>query len=297
MNTQTVSQPEPPSMAIASIFTHPGHRPYNDTDPFVRHIHDRALHAEKLRDTIADLAAGRIVAAHHHGLFGRNECAAAAAKAIRHEELCPYDGADNLDHLGDSLFETGHNAVIDRRYFDGAIASMRRTRELWEPGQYPLDLIRAVLDEGSERGANLLRIRGRVCPAGLVRVQENAEIAPHVDHAGRDRRDAIETQQIEVQLTGVLMLAESETGGDTTVWPVRLSLPQYNALRLPEPLAYGIDVTSLPQLKVTLKPRIGDLMLFDARYVHAVSRTCGTARVSLSFFVGLCRDGRIVVFS
>jgi len=297
MSTQAMSQLEPGSLAIASIVSHPGHRPYNDADPFVRHIYDRALYADKLRGTIADLAAGRIIAAHHHGIFDGDECAAAAAKAIRHEELCPYDGADDLDHLGDSLFETGHSAVIDRRYFDGAIASMRRTRELWERGQYPLDLIRAVLDEGSERGANLLRIGGRVCPAGLVRVQDNAEIAPHVDHAGRDRRDAIETQQIEVQLTGVLMLAESETGGDTTVWPVRLSLPQYDALRLPEPFAYGIDSALLPPLKVTLKPRIGDLMLFDARYVHAVSRTGGKPRVSLSFFVGICRDGRIVIFS
>lgn len=53
----------------------------------------------------------------------------------------------------------------------------------------------------------------------------------------------------------------------------------------------------LPSFGVTLEPRVGDLILWDARYLHGVIAVVGGPRITLSFFIGVCRDGRIVIFS
>jgi hypothetical protein len=104
-------------------------------------------------------------------------------------------------------------------------------------------------------------------------------------------------QQIEAQISAVLILSKSTTGGDTIIYPARLSKMQYDARRLPEPHAYAINDTILPAQNVTLRSDVGDLILFEARYPHRVSRVEGGPRYTLSAFIGVCRDGRLRLFS
>lgn len=282
-----------------STFRHPGSRPYaEDYDPFVRHDWTRGLRARELYDAVRDIAEGRIAAAHFHGAFTREECTGALQRASGHSSKTRYEGAPELLHIGDSFFETQFGAERLSAYFANALRDIRQSRELFGTSRNPMDLIRALLDEGSPRGANLLRVDGKVCPIGLARIMEtDSEIMPHIDSACWDMPQDLMVQQIEAQISAVVILSKPETGGDTIIYPSRLSKMQYDAHRLPEPHAYAIGTAVLPTQTVTLRSDVGDLILFEARYPHRVSRVQGAPRYTLSGFIGVCRDGRLVLFS
>jgi hypothetical protein len=283
-----------------SVFRHPPRARFDDSnpDPFVRRIYEKNIKAEKLYETVRSIAEGRIIAAHYHHAFASDECRAPLEQIKIRGGCTPYEGAPDLEHLGMSLFETSFGVSQRQTYFDRALANIERVRALWGQTRFPLDMVRALLDEASPKGANLLRIDQRTCAAGLIRIQENgAAIAPHMDHAGWDVPDALEAQHVEAQLTVVIPLSVGVSGGETTIYPVRLSKPHYDANRLPPPFSYGVRDDVLPSLSVTLKPQVGDMMIWDARHLHRVSAVIGSPRTTLSFFIGVCRDGRLVIFS
>jgi hypothetical protein len=256
------------------------------------------LRAQELYAAVRAIAEGEIVAAHFHTAFTREECAVALEQASRHSAKTRYEGAPELLHIGDSFFETQFGAERLSAYFANALRDIRQSRELFGTSRNPMDLIRALLDEGSPQGANLLRVDGRVCPIGLARIMEaDSEIMPHVDSACWDMPQNLGVQQIEVQISAVVILSKPETGGDTIIYPTRLSKMQYDAHRLPEPNAYAIDEAVLPARSVTLRSDVGDLILFEARYPHRVSQVQGAPRYTLSAFIGVCRDGGLVLFS
>jgi len=287
-----------PHPITASAFSHPRRERYDETDPLVRHDYSRRLKATALYDAVRAIAEGEIVAAHHHRVFKEEECAKVYERAAKHHELTPYEGAPDLGHIGMSFFETSFGDAQRTSYFESALGNIDRARALWGDNRFPLDLVRSLLDEASPKGANLLRIDGRVCAAGLIRAQDDgAEIKHHVDHCGWDMTESLEAQQVEAQVSVVILLSKSESGGDTTVYPARLGKHHYDARRLPEPFSYAVDESTLPSLHVTLRPEVGDLMMFDARHLHSVSKVGGGSRLSLSFFIGVCRDGRLVIFS
>jgi hypothetical protein len=297
MNAQSSlshARPQP-----APALRHPGTQPYAENyDPFIRHIRLRGLRAEELYDAVRGIAEGEIAAAHFHNAFTLEECEAALQRASGHSGKSPYEGAPELLHIGDSFFETQFGSDRLDAYFANALRDIRQSRELFGTRRNPMDLIRALLDEGSPHGANLLRVGGRVCPIGLARIMEpDSIIMPHIDSACWDMPGELAVQQIESQVSAVVILSKPEAGGDTVIYPSRLSKMQYDAHRLPEPHAYAVGSAALPMQSVTLFSDVGDLILFEARYPHCVTRVQGTPRYTLSAFIGVCRDGRLVLFS
>lgn len=282
-----------------SALRHPGSRPYKENhDSFVRHDWTRALRARELYDAVRAIAEGEIAAAHFHGAFTEEECARSLDRASRHSAKTRYEGAPELLHIGESFFETQFGAHRLSAYFANALRDIRQSRELFGTSRNPMDLIRALLDEASPCGANLLRVKGQVCPIGLARIMEpGSEIMPHIDSACWDMPQDLGVQQIEAQISVVVILSKPETGGDTIIYPSRLSKMQYDAHRLPEPHAYAVDAGVLSAQSVTLRSAVGDLIMFEARYPHRVTRVGGLARYTLSGFIGVCRDGRLVLFS
>jgi hypothetical protein len=281
----------------ASPFSHSPRPPYRDEDTLVRHFHDRRLRANTMYEAVQALAEGKFVAAHFHRAFSPDECDAVHRRAVDHHGRSAYEGAPDIGHIGMSLFETAFGEEQREAYFANALRHIEESRAMWGAGRFPLDLIRALLDEASPMGAHLLRIGGRVCSAGLVRCQEDgANILSHLDHVGWDVPDSIEAQQVEAQITAVLLLSQGATGGETLIRPIRLGKPQYDAKRLTGRTSYAIDDADLAGPLITLTPQVGDLMLFDARHIHRVNAPKGR-RYSLSFFIGVCRDGSLVIFS
>lgn len=292
----TIAERAMPALAV-SAFCHPPRPPHQGEDPFVRHFNERRLQANQFYEVVRAIAEGRYVAAHYHRAFEPEECDAVHRGAVDHRGRSAYEGAPDIGHIGMSLFETSFGEEQREAYFANALRHIEESRAMWGTGRFPLDLIRALLDEASPHGARLLRIDGRVCSAGLVRCQEDgADILAHLDHVGWDVPNSIEAQQIEAQITAVLLLSQGASGGETLIRPVRLGKPQYDAKRLSGRATYAIDDAELPGPLVTLRPQVGDLMLFDARHVHRVNPAQGR-RYSLSFFIGVCRDGHLVIFS
>lgn len=291
----------PPSACSQfTVFHPPPNRVGQENDDsFVNHIYGLGLDAGvTLYGAVRGIAEGKHIAARIHGALTRLECKAAYEKAVNHHARGYYTGAPHVGRIGDSLFETQFSEAGRKAYYDNALRNIAVSRALFGNHRNPMDLIRTLLDEASPMGAGLMRIAGQVCQWGLVRfIEEGAEIKPHTDVAGWDVPDSLETQQIEAQISVLVFLSQATKGGETTIYPVRMSKPQYDANRLPTPDEYAINHAVLPTQSVTIRAEVGDILLFEARYPHRVSRTVGGPRFTVSGFIGVLRDGRIVLFS
>lgn len=288
----------PGGFALASAIRHSPRPRHDQSDDLVRNVWRPRLEAEALTAAVFDLAAGRIVGAHFHGAFGRDLCATAGQRAERDYARTHYVNAPNVGKVGDAFFETAAGEEVRERYFRSALSNIARARSFFSPGPFPFDLIRALLDEGSPKGAGLFRISGRPCPVGLVRYQDpSSEILPHVDDAGWDMPDAIEAQQLEAQIAMVIVPTAAQAGGSTTIFPVKLNKLQYDAHRRVPPDDYAVKDSLLPSIHVTLHAEVGDLILFDARHLHRVSKVEGAPRYAVTGFVGVSHDQRLHLFS
>jgi hypothetical protein len=299
MKTLLTKALKPQVQTLNSVFKHPGtKRHQGDVDPFVTHDWSMKLTAKKLYGAVADISTSSKVGGHFHKILSAEQCKAALTPVTTHDGKKQYTGAPELGRIGGNLYDAQFESDGVERYLNDAILDIAKAREVFAGGLYIMDQIRCLLDEGSPKGASLLRIGGRPCSFGMVRfMQDGAEIGWHTDCPFWDHPHLLETQQIESVISIVIPLSVSDSGGETIISPVRLSSLQYDAHRLSGSHSYAIDEAILPAQKVTLRGGVGDVLLFEACYPHRVTKVSGATRYTLSGFIGVCRDGRIVLFS
>jgi hypothetical protein len=299
METMLAEALKPQCPTLTSLFRHPGMKPYQDhIDPFISHDWSGKLTAAKLCSAASDIAVGRKVAAQFHKVLPGEECQSALERVKAHEGQTRYAGAPDLGRIGGNLYDAQFAPDGLERYLDEAVHDIGQARDVFSGSLYLMDQIRCLLDEGSAKGAGLLRIGGRPCSFGMVRFMEDgSEIGWHTDCPFWDHPQCLETQQIESVITIVVPLSVPDSGGETIICPVRLSSLQYDANRLSGSHSYAINDAILPTQKVMLRGDVGDVMLFEARYPHRVTQVVGATRYTVSGFIGVCRDGRMVLFS
>jgi hypothetical protein len=196
-------------------------------------------------------------------------------------ELVPYGGVVGsaevlkLKHCV-ALYEGGD------AYFDGAADSLRALREISKPEAPPACLVRTLLDDLWPYGAMLMRFDGRKGRVGLVRGIPG-EARPHVDNCGVDRPDIADAKRVIFQISWNLYL-QKEGGGQLEIWDFIPTPEQVESLRVPGD--YGLDRTKLGPPDIVIDPQPGDLVLFNARAVHAVRRSVGRMRLAQSGFIG-----------
>src|ERR671933_664830 len=106
------------------------------------------------------------------------------------------------------------------------------------------------------------------------------------EEIGRDRLSYYNprAREIRIQLAANVYLNMPESGGSLSLW---------DASMLPENLSdcrrqggYGFDPEKIGPPKLEIQPEIGDLILFNSRYLHSVSRVGVGGRLSSSCFIG-----------
>lgn len=146
------------------------------------------------------------------------------------------------------------------------------------------------LDEVWPAGANLARLCSRPMFAGLLRVFEAGTRAlPHQDHFDWDasKHEIYEGAYYTSQLAANVYLEVPPRGGELVIWPESLRRVDYENVRHGQ---YGIDAAQLRSQPIVLVPKIGELIIFNSRMVHAVHESVGR-RVTWSCFIGY-RSGR-----
>jgi 2OG-Fe(II) oxygenase superfamily len=211
----------------------------------------------------------------------------------------PYSGAEGVGRVGDSLYETGHSKQRWVDYYNKEKENLARSRSLFPDGQYPIDRLRIDLDDNWHRPVSRLRLEDGLCNLGLCRaLATDGFIWPHNDVPRADVPGSLLAQQIDIAVTCNLYLSVPEWGGEVKVYPQRLSRNEYDANRRPAPNDYAVRDEILVPDPVIIRPEKGDLIIWDADYLHSVGACKGqTPRYTLSSFIGVTRDQELRLYS
>jgi hypothetical protein len=157
-----------------------------------------------------------------------------------------------------------------------------------------LDTLRCRLDEVWPAGAHVQTLFGRKMFVGLSRMVEPATtFLAHHDIFSDDAPGMPEAESLNAQFGANVYVQMPERGGELLMWHRNLAKEEFDQRRRGE---YGIEISELPPPDVVLKPGTGDLLIFDARKVHAVASPQDDNRLAFSCFVGYRGDDQPLTF-
>jgi hypothetical protein len=237
------------------------------------------------QEELIKLATGQIQAIRIPNYYPQDLCETMGKRLIEHPLFGYYVNAPDIGRIGMAFFETIASPDLHQKYYEQANSAIQMVRDIFYPHVSPLDQLRLQLQEVWAQGANIENIEGRHMFVGLTRVfQDGAGALPHQDILAWDAPGNERAAEILAQLTANIYLTTSEVGGEVELWKQRLSAEEYDALRFEN--QYGLDRSRIAPPDLTIKPQVGDLILFNASNLHAVSAASGGYRVTLSMFIG-----------
>jgi hypothetical protein len=189
-----------------------------------------------------------------------------------------------VDRVGIPYNSTYGDSAQKEKYYAEAMSGIRALRAASYPGLSPIDRLRVELDENWVPGANLANFEGKKMFVGIGRVMkpelsQMSEYQPHWD--------SVPTQYANLlgQFSANVYLAVPDEGGELEIWDIE---------PLPTSIIHHNDPerdwrAELPP-SIRLKPDKGDLLLFNTRRPHAITRFDGATRVAAQCFIGINPD-------
>jgi len=218
-------------------------------------------------------------------------------RLIEHPAFGHYAKAPDIGKVGYPYYDTVGDDAQEANYWASSSHWNATVRSAVAPDMSPIDKVHLHLDEALPRGARLLRdAEGRPAFAGLARVfQEGGEALPHVDRLEWDAPAGRFAFTPVCQYAANVYLHMPPWGGELEIWRQKPTQTQYEELRLAG--SYGLDRARLGEAAIVIRPRPGDLIIFDAQNVHAVRASHSGARVTVSMFILRAENGEAFIYS
>lgn len=236
-----------------------------------------------------------IGAIHVKGYYPADIAASAAQKAINHQALGHYHKqyTSSVGRIYTPHIDTKWDPELTKRYHDAAIPAIRDVRSMFHPHLAPVDRLRLELEELWPAGANLMRLRGRACFVGAIRVfqPDKSEFYPHNDAIDQET-DAPEIEGILNQLVANIYLQMPEEGGALRLW-LREPTPREAEIIVE---VEGLEPETIEPPVLEIRPEAGDLIIFSPRMLHAVTPCRGKHRVGAAAFIASKGPGEPLVF-
>ena len=242
--------------------------------------------AEQLTsENIILLAKGEIMAIQVKNFYPK-DIAEKATKRVNHNGVNYYLNAPDIGRVGMAFYETDLDPNIVNQYYAIAMKNLSVARKIFSPYLSPIDKLRLDLQEIWISGANIENLHDKKMFVGLFRkIEAGVSMLPHRDDVRVDSGYSLKSLEIEGQIAANIYLQmPHHNGGDLELWDLTLSENEFNELR--EPGSYGITRDKLPAPTCIVRPEVGDLVLFNARRIHAVSQSPDDERLSVSCFIG-----------
>ncbi|CAN5466594.1 hypothetical protein BH10PSE12_BH10PSE12_15710 [soil metagenome] len=247
-------------------------------------------------EDIESLACGDILACRIRGFYDVATCRVieqrvSAATATR------YAVALNVEKLGMALFEATSDELLEDYYADAARAG-DRAQALYSGHDDPIERLRSILDRLWPAGCDVEQLHDRPMYAGLVRIiGRHSELRPHQDNTNWDMTSSVRAQTMRTQFSCNVYFRVPEKGGELELWETRIDDESlYRGMRVTGD--YSLDRVRIGRPTLIVPPGCGDLIVFDARRIHAVAKVVQGSRINASTFIGLRgADSALTLFS
>jgi hypothetical protein len=180
---------------------------------------------------------------------------------------------------------------LDAGYWEQAAAASRA----WASADLKCDPV-ALSIEAFERAwprpVRVATAQGRKVFAGTIR-EINGGAHVHFDDVIREFAAGLFDTDVFGQLAFNLYLSMPESGGETTIWRRRWQ-PADEEHR--HGYGYSRDVVADCQ-SIVVRPKVGDVLVFDPRNYHAVEAGTGDRRITAAFFLALGAQGELLIWS
>ncbi|MER6124312.1 putative 2OG-Fe(II) oxygenase [Streptomyces sp. NPDC001795] len=245
------------------------------------------------REHILRLAAGVSGSVHVKG-FGRPQDCRDIMEALADHPLGAYDERliyPRIAKLGPAAYDFYVAHGLDEEYWKRAEEAVGIRRTLLR-GQDPMDIAVARVRKGWGDDVEYARSGGRPMFAGMIReVANGAKL--HFDEITRESPGLLDETPAGF-LTLNWYLDMPEHGGSVSVYRHRWrpADEQYRD-------RYGYTQEAVAdEPYVTVRPEVGDAVLFDSRNLHSIEQISGGGRrVTLSFFLGITGRGPLHLWS
>jgi len=208
---------------------------------------------------------------------------------LLHKEIDDAVAAGIYESNVDSYWSVAKDNQRRERYFNAALPLQKRLRRLSAPHPSPVDLLRVTLDDVWPGGAGLLRMDSRAAAFGATRVwRTNSEALPHQDVLRREQTDDTKGIHLLGQIGVNIYLEVAEEGGGLEAWDRVIADEEYMSLGKQYEGSYGYRRELLPRQSLVISPDVGDLVMINTAYVHAVRKITAGRRITVSGFVGSC---------
>jgi len=236
-------------------------------------------------DDLNDVLSKKVAAIRIPKYYQPNLCAEISRRLISSQFYGRYVNAPNIGRVGQAFFESQASEKSKEAYKAKSIEWIREIREGCAPHLSPIDKLRLELDEVWPPGATLGDIGGAKMFAGLARhFDVGSEAEPHTDVLAWDALDEPNAKSVRGQLATNTYLTIPEKGGELTLWDVWPNREEYEKMRVVG--SYGLKRDLLPEPIATIKPEVGELIIFHPQRVHAVEKIEAGSRVTWSCFLG-----------
>jgi hypothetical protein len=167
------------------------------------------------------------------------------------------------------------NDLLEKYYLDAA-EGIETMRSYCYPALSPIDKLRLELDENFLPGATVAHFQNKKMLAGIGRISIASlsylsEVQPHFDAL------PLKYALLDVQLAANIYLKVPDEGGDLELWNVSSLTPLSKV---------APDWRSELPPSIKIKPRKGDLIVFNCRKPHAICAFKGDERVTAQVFIG-----------
>lgn len=219
--------------------------------------------------------------------------------AVRIPRWCPEEVCSHFLKRIDGIVGVGYDdeptfhKIIGGAVYGGALSEYLRLASHWtseqrsafSPHISPIDRLRLEFEERWPHGCALQRFIRRPSFAGLIRAfEDGGEARPHQDVTPWDIPDVPEAHEFTTQLSAVCYLGCAQTGGNLELWNFGFnSKTEYKQCKVVGD--YSIDRKYIGEPSVSLTPKAGELIIFNARNLHAVSRVILGKRSTQSTFI------------
>jgi Rps23 Pro-64 3,4-dihydroxylase Tpa1-like proline 4-hydroxylase len=147
-----------------------------------------------------------------------------------------------------------------------------------------MDVLRCNIDETWDSGCSLQTLYGKKMFVGLSRcMKPGIPLRAHHDMFERHAPNTPEADSLINQFGVNIYVNVPEKGGELAMWDKEISDDEFLERRKKD---YAIPLEELDQPNYSVRPENGDLILFNARKLHAVLTGEGNDRLTISGFIG-----------